>query len=374
MDYYDYVIIGGGMSGLYFNYNLRKRGINNILLLEKEDTLGGRSISLKFKDAIIQAGTGIGIATRDHTLLTLLNELKVEYNTFTTGTDKNECLDILAKLYKNISITKPDMTFDEYCKLVLSKDEANILFKESGYTDFKDANALMTMNYYGLESNYKQYIGIGINWTKLVTKLSQYLNEYKTSCEVLSISNNTVTTSNGIYKCENIVIASTISVIQKLTNNQIYQSIRSHPFMRIYASFEGNSKEIMNDCYPTFTRTYNRLHFISKFSDNVFMIAYTDGEDAIFLYSRIIDSNDDEKRQKKVIERYLPDNVIIDEMRVFYWSEAIHQYKTSDVDFNLLRNPQKGLYVVGEAVADIQGWTEGALRSINSLFKNDLLC
>ena len=42
MSAYQYIIIGGGISGLYAAYLLEQRGITNYLLLEAKSSLGGR--------------------------------------------------------------------------------------------------------------------------------------------------------------------------------------------------------------------------------------------------------------------------------------------------------------------------------------------
>lgn len=50
MKTYDYVIIGGGISGLYCRYLLSKY---NVLLLEKENYIGGRAIEKNFTKNIL---------------------------------------------------------------------------------------------------------------------------------------------------------------------------------------------------------------------------------------------------------------------------------------------------------------------------------
>lgn len=365
------------MSGLYFGHKLRKRGIHNFCIVEKERRVGGRSQTTQFVDAKIQQGTGIGVAHRDSTLLSLLNELNISYSSFTTGEEKGECISILAKLYEKMGTLDKYKSFLDYAQETLTDRELSLLVNEGGYTDYLDANALTTLYYYGLEDNYNKYVGIGIDWNLLTQKLASD-SICITSCEVFSIIENEsiheIVSSKGNLRCKNVVIASTISTIRKLTRNRIYDVISSHPFMRIYASFRGKYRERINKHITRFQRTYNKLHFISRFSENVFMIAYTDGEDALSLFDEIDNVNGKEERGKeKILEKYLfevvGETVKIDEMKIYFWSEATHKYTRGNPDFNLLRNPKKNMYVVGEAVASIQGWTEGALRSVDSVFK-----
>ena len=60
---YDYIIIGGGISGLYLFYKLKKKNKNlNILLFEKNDYLGGRIktkyLKLGNENYIFEEGAG----------------------------------------------------------------------------------------------------------------------------------------------------------------------------------------------------------------------------------------------------------------------------------------------------------------------------
>lgn len=46
---YDYIVLGGGLSGLAFAYRMSSQG-KSVLVLEKEDKVGGLSRSIKYKD------------------------------------------------------------------------------------------------------------------------------------------------------------------------------------------------------------------------------------------------------------------------------------------------------------------------------------
>lgn len=75
---YDYVILGGGIAGLYTAYQLVKKEPNaKLLLLEKEKTLGGRIYT--HHDAImdVEAGAGRFHSGQEH-LLKLIRELGLQ--------------------------------------------------------------------------------------------------------------------------------------------------------------------------------------------------------------------------------------------------------------------------------------------------------
>ena len=54
---YDYIIIGGGIAGLYANYKLYNTGTG--LLLERNSYFGGRAYEIDFHGTLIKLGAGI---------------------------------------------------------------------------------------------------------------------------------------------------------------------------------------------------------------------------------------------------------------------------------------------------------------------------
>ena len=56
---YDIIIIGGGIAGLYIAYELNKRSSKlKILLIEKENYLGGRVVTYQDKIMTVEEGAG----------------------------------------------------------------------------------------------------------------------------------------------------------------------------------------------------------------------------------------------------------------------------------------------------------------------------
>ena len=68
----------------------------------------------------------------------------------------------------------------------------------------------------------------------------------------------------------------------------------------------------------------------------------------------------------------------ITDMVSFFWSEGTHYYKPLPIEYKSRKefikeaqHPTDNIWVVGEVVAEKQGWVEGALSSVEkiSLFK-----
>ena len=93
MKKYDIVIVGGGISGIYSMYNLKKKYPKlKVLLLEKEDRFGGRVYSFNTKvdniDYVMDLGAG-RIGHHHKLMVSLIKELKLEKYMFNIGNTEN---------------------------------------------------------------------------------------------------------------------------------------------------------------------------------------------------------------------------------------------------------------------------------------------
>jgi protoporphyrinogen oxidase len=77
----DYIVVGGGIAGLYANYKLSHDLKLKGILLEKENDLGGRALEVNFHGRPIKLGAGVMCDENKH-LMTLLNKLKIKPNYF----------------------------------------------------------------------------------------------------------------------------------------------------------------------------------------------------------------------------------------------------------------------------------------------------
>ena len=83
--YYDIIIIGSGMAGLYSAYNILKMSPNtSFLILEKhkKQWIGGRTSNETFYGTQIVTGAGIGRKDKNPLLIKLMDELNIKYSEF----------------------------------------------------------------------------------------------------------------------------------------------------------------------------------------------------------------------------------------------------------------------------------------------------
>ncbi len=208
---------------------------------------------------------------------------------------------------------------------------------------------------------------MSIKWSDLIKKMSEKCS-YKTSHDVISIEGDhpnfrVVTSNNSIFSARNVVLATTVSSINDLLGYKIYDNVVAHPFMRIFASFDDKNTKLMNKHYPKMVITHNRSHFIIPMGKNVWMLAYTDGDDANYLHETIKDKT----AMESYMNSMMNENIKISELKIFYWQEGTHYYKPGNIDFKNIRNPEDGIYVIGESVARRQGWCGGALESVEEV-------
>ena len=151
---YDHVIVGGGISGLYMYTQLLKK-TNNILLLEKNQYLGGRIY--QHHEDNIQFPGGAARFNKNHTrVIQLLKDYdlldfrkdkgigsSIDFidckNEFMSKFNKKNGFIYIKKILKSVENLKTtyhlrDYTFSEYAKKCLTKNELDFMLKASGYS------------------------------------------------------------------------------------------------------------------------------------------------------------------------------------------------------------------------------------------------
>jgi len=81
------------------------------------------------------------------------------------------------------------------------------------------------------------------------------------------------------------------------------------------------------------------------------------------------------KEQIKAVQQLLDSTNIItnnskvNDIYIYYWNDGVHIYKpfgsvSMKDTLKKLKNPIKGIKVIGEIVSTKQGWVEGAIQSV----------
>lgn len=402
---YDIVIIGAGIAGLYAAYTIRQMSpYTKICILEKngKSGLGGRAGNEMFHGTSIVKGAGIVRKKKDKLLVQLLRELNVKMNEFdikrTYASTLLPTCDVkktflLLKKYYNTSL--PSQTFKEYATSLLGETAYKHFVICSGYSDYEKEDAYDTLFDYGFDDNYNDSaVGIGINWNELIEKLTNKIGEKNIHCNTQVIKITTkkreediyvINTEKREYFTRKVILATTIDGVLHILPgankpNSIYKHIKGQPFIRTYGLFSKSSIELMKQYCPTTTIVPGPLQKIIPMNSEkgVYMIVYNDNQNAVKLKD-IAEKDDEESRNRfcRLIEKSLgitDGKLCLLKTRSFYWDIGTHYYTPLPDKYNdrnefikIAQNPEKNIKVVGEMISRNQGWTEGALESVQAV-------
>ncbi len=377
---YDYIIIGGGIAGLYANYKLSKGSKYNGLLLEQNKYFGGRAHEINFHGSLIKLGAGI-MADHNKHLIKLLNELDIKINRFpsfiaTSGLKEfnmGEAICHIVDKYNKHKNNIKSLTMKQFLVKFFGTSFTNQFIKNCEYYDFINSDVEYFIKYYDIhDMNHESYNILIINWTDLINKLvkKNCLNNMK----VVSINkeNNIykIITDNNEYLSKKIIFATTLKPLMKLSKNIININYKKYlgtvPFARIYCYFKNG----YNTNLAHFTIINNKLQKIVVINDKILMASYSDSYNALY-WKKV--SLLDKKKQISIVSKYLKESKVeghIDDVIIIFWDEGVHYYKpTKNLDKTIkdLSHPEKNIYVVGEMVSYKQGWVEGCIESINRI-------
>ncbi len=382
---YDYIIIGGGIAGLYANYLLSKH--HNGILLERNNFFGGRAYEIDFHGSLIKLGAGI-MAEHNVHLLKLLKELNIKVNSFKSNTDTNFKLFNMGEAICNIK-----NTFNENKRIIKRKGYTmkDFLIKYFGstftkefilnceYHDFLKSDVEYFIKYYDInDMTHEPYNVLIIKWIDLVNKLVKN-NCYK-NVDVLNVTNNNtfnntfnVITKDNIYQCKKIIFATSLKPLIKLSKNIINTNVINYnkyigtvPFIRIYCYYKNG----YTDNLSHYTIVNNKLQKIIKINNNILMASYSDSSNALY-WNKVSKLSKD--KQIKIVSKYLDEFNIkgtINDIVIAFWNEGIHYYKPTDnlhKTIKMLSKPAKNINVIGEMISYKQGWVEGAIESVNRI-------
>ena len=378
---FDIIIIGGGLSGLFFNYKLKQTKPELKTLLIEKNKIGGRAGNDIFYGTSIVTGAGIGRYKKDKILWNLIHEFGLETHEFIANKDFilpnkinfSKIYSLLKKEFKKQG--EPKINFKEFAKRNISPQEYISFIEHIGYTDFENEDCYEVFNHYGMLDNILSFRAFSVPWSKLVNKLQENIISMNSDIineTVLSISGHfKVKTNVDNYKCNHVVVATDIDSIRKLLKNKIYNSIKGQPFIRTYGKFTKSSTELISSKINKLTCVVKPLQKIIPMANGIFMIAYADNDSAIYLNKFSENTKQNRAKYTQLLFNAIGLNLEIIAIRSYYWQNGTHYYipPLTNNFFSQINNPQKGIYVIGEAVSRDQGWSKGAFETANNLIK-----
>jgi hypothetical protein len=399
--YYDIIIIGSGISGLYSAYNIQKTFPNiSFLILEKyhKQWIGGRTSNDSFYGTSVVTGAGIGRKDTNPLLIQLMKHLHIsrkdffsimDYSKLFEHVDVEKITNQLKKLYKKYP-NLHHLTFKQFFIKMLGTKIYKQFLLSAGYTDYEDADLYETLYNYGMDDNKGGWNGFFVPWKQIVDTLyniigSKHFKFHQNITQIEKIQEKPclfkINTENGnIYHCNKVIVATTIDSIKKFfPNKNLYNQIHGQPFLRLYGKFTKKSTQIMKQYVSNYTIVPGPLQKIIPIDPEkgVYMIAYSDNQNALILKEHLKDTPENRDLYCKLIEQSLgiPNGSIhLIAIKNYYWPIGTHYYdplkypfKTRNQFLNEAQHPEKGILIVGEAVSRYQGWVEGALESVEAV-------
>jgi len=398
---YDIIIVGGGIAGLFSAYKILKYDPHcRVKILERNPKrwLGGRMNNEIFYGTRIVTGAGVGRKKKDKLLIALLKELKVPTTEFVAknvlGPNVKHPIDIM----KTVAFLRAEyekrgkprgITFKQFAKPILGDKMYRDFLISSGYTDYENEDVNETLYHYGFDDVVGGWTGLSIPWRILVETIAEKIgwNHIDLNVNVQSIQKVDnqeflVKTDKQNYISKKVIIATTIVDVMRLLKNHncIYGQIHGQPFLRMYGKADKKTAELLKEIVPVQTIVDSPLYKIIPINaDNgVYMIAYTDNRGAEYYKKKNHLDNNHVSRKfwEQEIENSLlldPGTIHLQAIRSFYWPVGTHYFSPLSLDFkdrksflNAAQHPMPGMLVVGELISQNQGWSEGALESVEA--------
>ncbi len=378
MKKYDIIIIGCGISCLYFLKKIKESNLKlKIGILEKKPFPGGRISSVKIGDDTID--TGALRFTKSHKLLwNLLRrydiyDIEKLVSDIDIKIDKNLMLRFKT-FVKECSRKKYNkFAFGEIAKSVFNEIEYEQLRLWFGYNQKWDNS-----NCYSLAKNLfndydaKQYYHVKNGLSQLVNAMYNDLKDnfdfhFGEKVKKIAEGNNIYTTDKH-YTGDCIIFACPPNYIKHISGTEemipILSAVEGQILNRIYAKFkDGNwfPKKVLHN--------YTPVSQTIPINDKIIMISYSTGEDAKYWIQKDMDG--------KLVEG-INEELGIKEKPIWikqnYWNPGTHYYKPGfipeeiqDISYKPLRNRE--WHIIGEAYSMNQGWMEGALQNAELFFK-----
>lgn len=398
----DFIIVGGGLSGLYCAYQLNKKYPDKtITIFESDEELGGRIRSHQEKGFHVEKGAARFSETHKR-LLQLLDELNLKdemlpipSKTSYIYRGKKCSYDLKEKIAEIVGQSKhippkelEKVTLYQLCVLLFGSDEANKIQALFGY----DAE-LIRLNAYACLQMFQddllgdpQYYILKGGLTQMIEALRDSLGkkvEIKLGSQVTEVSERrvevTIDKKSEKYSALHIICALPYLALRKLEYfkgiDEIH-SVKPISLCRIYAKYPlKRGKPWFHDLQKTTTDNYLRYIIPMDASEGIIMY-YSDlyVADMWRNWNNVSKDLLTQMIHRELRELY-PDKEIPLPLKIetYHWKTGVHAWRPNfdyqEIANKMIKPTKDHIYVVGEAYSQHQDWMEGCLESSDRLLK-----
>lgn len=406
----DVVIVGGGISGLYTALKCLHFGMR-VVLLEKQDRLGGRIRTIFDNGHMFEAGAGR--FHENHTLLRQLiryfglHEQKIPHkHTYQTDPEFHEANAIQRVLDYVTAHSIPSevlqqIPFITLCHTVLGRPLANKVMHSFGYNaEFELMNAYDAIRMFKNDfAGNAQYYSCREGLSTLIEKMGVTVRHMSGAIFMNTQVSNIRKMNSGfkvtakdahgktrVYVCSAVVCAIPKASLEELKffsqdQRNLINTVVPVSLHRIYGTFPVvKGKSWFHNIPRSTTKNHVRQFIPVDKKHGLAMMSYSDTNDADYWKSYADRGTNALKKQLlKSLQVTFPDVDNIPEpkwLNSYYWPAGVHVWKpgvNSDSivpQVQQILGPTSAFYIVGEAYARNQAWIEGTLETVESIFES----
>lgn len=423
---YDIIIVGGGISGLYMAHKCVQDGYN-VLLLEKENRLGGR-IETKYNkgpDKNLQYDCGPArISSHHHRSLKLIKYFKLQTGEIqpfrkhrhinTDGSvilEKDKSSAYIKEIIDEVNSNKEynigylqSITFNTLCNKILGHNDSLKLEHMFGYdAEFKYCNAYDAIEmfkrdfqevgtYFNLKDGLESLINALINDIEEKALKNKVKIKFLKNQKILKFHFKkvaTIKTKNGeIYEGKKLIWAIPKKALEEIdgwTPNQrkLFNTVQPISLHRIFCQFPYDKKTSISWLTNVDRTTTNNAirQFIPIGTNKGFaQVSYSDSYYADY-WKHYLDKGKVHLSQElltnlRIVFPEISNIVNPTFIDSAYWPEGVHMWQPGVNSININKRIQHigeemkvPMYIIGEAYSMHQCWIEGALQTVDEVYK-----
>jgi len=424
---YDYIIVGGGIAGLYSAYRIINYfPTTKICILESSSRLGGRLHSIPLKEGITIEAGGARFNTQQTRILGLIHELgldakciEIPSNTRYIPINRDydpeleiifpEIDNIIQKIESHIHREKiPDSKLIKTNLLELIHDTYSsqyptikkyLIARYPYYSELYSLNALEGISLFTNEFSKKmRYFILAGGLEQLITQITHQLEKHSNVHIHLNQPLESITSHIPIkhvkilyslfsldkeFQSNKVILAlprPALAKIKYLTKTasvrRLINSIQPEPLYRIYARYPLDKKtgKVWFSDMPKIVSNLPIKYIIpSNVEKGIIMISYTDSKFAKYWFNKLAaDDNVLPTELSKQLGLLFPDLKIPHPLWIkhYYWEMGAGYWKPGFSRKEIIPKITKPLekheiYICNENYSSHQAWVEGSLESAN---------
>tara|TARA_B110000208_G_scaffold4196_1_gene5521 strand:+ start:424 stop:1983 length:1560 start_codon:yes stop_codon:yes gene_type:complete len=391
---YDYVIVGGGVSGLFLSYQLSKDSNKSILLVEGTNRLGGRLDTYSEGDVSMELG-GARISETHTKCMNLIKEMNLDKNLIRLPSNdqivtkikghkinlKNLCKEVLKGSKDYSKKYLKGVTFQQLCFDILGQEVTELMRESFGYdSEFVHLNAYSMIKMFGKDLLAdSDYFILSTGFSSLINNLEMKIKdkvEIQLDTSIHDVGPNFVLVKSGkrdkkIYAHKIILCVPQKSILSYpfFQEKEFFHSVKPIPLLRIYAKYPlKKGKPWFHGLKRTITDNYIRQIIPIDYSTGLIMISYTDG-DLACMWNNLAKIG---PKNKELIDKLHKEIEVLfkikppepEFIKVAFWNEGVHMWKAGyDMKdaYDKILHPEPKIFVANEAFSLHQCWVEGSL-------------